>query len=337
MQSPPGVWLAKHCSDSKLVGSNLSKDDLALMTKVARMYYEQKVRQPEIAARLSISQSRVSRLLTQAQHEGIVRITVVSPTEIHDELGEQLRELLGLRDVVVAHVDDSAEESLLLAIGSAGANYLESTLSATDRVGLSSWSATLLAVADAMVGGSAKASQIVQIQGGVGNPTAQVQATRLTDQFARMTSAEPRYLAAPGLVASEEVRDGLLADKYIGEVVDSWDELSVALLGIGGLQPSPLLKDSGNTISKSDLDKLRIAGAVGDVSLHFFDGEGQVVNSALENRIIGISAKQLFAVPRRIGFAGGQRKIEAIYAAAKGGWIDVLITDSVTAKALLKV
>ena len=246
-----------------------------------------------------------------------------------------LRERLGLRDVVIAPVDDSQESVVLQAIGAAGANYLESTLSVSDRVGISSWSATLLAVADAMNAGATKVNQIVQMQGGVGNPAAQVQATRLTDQFAKITSAEPKYLAAPGLVASKQVRDGLLTDPYIAEVVTSWQQLSVALVGIGGLQPSPLLKDSGNTISQSDLNRLREAGAIGDLCLHFFDSAGSAVSTDLEQRIIGISAGTLLNVPRRIGFAGGSRKIEAIRAAAKGNWIDVLVTDSITALALL--
>jgi len=306
------------------------------MTKVARLYYEQKVRQPEIAARLSISQSRVSRLLTQAQEIGVVRITVVSPNSMHAELEDKLREKLGLRDVVVAHVDDESEESALNAIGSAGANYLETTLTDGDRVGLSSWSATLLAVVDAMTPNGTNVTEIVQIQGGVGNPTAQVQATRLTDRFAAVTGAQAKYLAAPGLVGSKAVRDGLLADTYISEVTKDWDELSVALLGIGALQPSPLLKDSGNTISEADMQILRDAGAVGDVCLHFFDKDGKVVSSELDERIISINSKQLFAVPRRVGFAGGKRKAEAIFAAAKAKWIDVLITDSVTATELLK-
>ena len=38
---------------------------LRLMTKVARLYYEQGLRQAEIADRLDLSQSRVSRLLKQ--------------------------------------------------------------------------------------------------------------------------------------------------------------------------------------------------------------------------------------------------------------------------------
>ena len=315
--------------------SSLSNDEIALLTKVSRLYYEQSIRQPEIADRLALSQSRVSRLLKQAQDVGIVRITVVSPVTEQAELADRLRERLGLRDVVIAPVDDSQESVVLQAIGAAGANYLESTLSAADRVGISSWSATLLAVADAMNAGTTKVNQIVQMQGGVGNPAAQVQATRLTDQFAKITSAEPKYLAAPGLVASKQVRDGLLTDPYIAEVVTSWQQLSVALVGIGGLQPSPLLKDSGNTISQSDLNRLREAGAIGDLCLHFFDAAGSAVSTDLEQRIIGISAGTLLNVPRRIGFAGGSRKIEAIRAAAKGNWIDVLVTDSITALALL--
>ena len=52
---------------------------LRLMTKVARMYHEQHIRQPEIAQRLHISQSRVSRLLKEAVNLGVVRTIVVTP------------------------------------------------------------------------------------------------------------------------------------------------------------------------------------------------------------------------------------------------------------------
>jgi DNA-binding transcriptional regulator LsrR (DeoR family) len=186
-----------------------------------------------------------------------------------------------------------------------------------------------------MAPGASKAREFIQIQGGVGNPTAQVQATRLTDRFASVTGGEAKYLAAPGVVANKAVRDGLFEDPYIGQVAKDWNELTVALLGIGALEPSKLLKDSGNTLSDEDLSSLRAAQAVGDVCLHYFDAAGKPVESALDDRVIAISAKQLLAIPRRIGFAGGKRKVDAILAAAKGNWIDVLITDSATAEALL--
>ncbi|TFH04036.1 MAG: sugar-binding transcriptional regulator, partial [Spirochaetales bacterium] len=45
-----------------------------LMYKIAHAYYEAELTQAEIAARFGISRVRVSRLLTQARTDGIVRI-----------------------------------------------------------------------------------------------------------------------------------------------------------------------------------------------------------------------------------------------------------------------
>ena len=60
------------------------------MVKVARLYHEHGVRQPEIARRLHVSQARVSRLLKQAELEGIVRTTVVVPAGVQTALEEAL-------------------------------------------------------------------------------------------------------------------------------------------------------------------------------------------------------------------------------------------------------
>ena len=316
-----------------------SAAELALLTKVARLYHEQGVRQPEIAARLSMSQSRVSRILSMAQELGIVRITVQSPEGAHNDLEDAVRERFGLRDVVVAHVDpDSSEDdsTVQAAIGAAGANYLQTTLTTGERVGISSWSSTLLAVVDGMMPKVSKASEILQLQGGVGNPAVQAQANRLTDYLARLTGAQARFLGAPGVVASVEVRDGLLQDPYIAEVVGSFANLDVALVGIGAVQPSALLAQSGNIVSDDELSALAGLGAVGDICLHFYDAAGAPVVTSLEDRTIGISAAGLRAIPRRIGFAGGHRKLDAIRAAAIGGWVNVLVTDSVTAAALME-
>jgi DNA-binding transcriptional regulator LsrR (DeoR family) len=50
--------------------------------------------------------------------------------------------------------------------------------------------------------------------------------------------------------------------------------------------------------------------------------------------VIGVSAKELLAVPRRIGVAGGERKFSAIRAALLGGWVNILITDLAMANRL---
>ncbi|MFT3888168.1 MAG: sugar-binding transcriptional regulator [Arachnia sp.] len=315
-----------------------SSERMPLVVKVARLYHEQGLRQPEIAARLNMSQSRVSRLLKEGVEIGVVRTIVVEPPGMYSSLEDRLRDRFGLRDAVVAGAPEGAESeaALLGAIGSAAARYLESTMLPSDRVGLSSWSASLLAVVDAMTPRASRtAERIVQVIGGVGDPRAQVLATRLADRLAQVTGADVRYFNAPGVVAQREVRDSLLSDPQIASVRGEWEHLTMALVGIGSVEPSALLVSSGNTLPDGDLQALAEHGAVGDVCLNFFDADGVHVSSDLEGRTLGIDEPTLKAIPRRIGVAGGRRKHAAIRAALIGGWCDVLITDSATADALL--
>jgi DNA-binding transcriptional regulator LsrR (DeoR family) len=312
-------------------------DRVALLVKVARLYHEQGVRQPDIAERLHMSQSRVSRLLREAVEVGIVRTVVVPPPGTHADLEDAVRDRYGLTDVVVADVDGLDDPGLVRALGSAAAAYLGATLTGGERMGVSSWSATLLATVGAMSGRATRspASAVVQLQGGVGALHVQAQATRLVEGLAAVTGATPTVFPVPGLVGSREARDALLADEHAHELVDAWAHLDTALVGIGSLQPSELLRTSGNAISEAEQVRLRDAGAVGDVCLRFFDAEGAAVPTDLDDRVLAIPREAYRAIPRRIGVAGGARKATAIRAAAAGGWVNVLVTDAATARTLV--
>ena len=50
--------------------------------------------------------------------------------------------------------------------------------------------------------------------------------------------------------------------------------------------------------------------------------------------IIAITMEDYKKIPVRIGVAGGEEKAEAIRAAVKGNYINVLVTDLLTAKLL---
>lgn len=109
----------------------------------------------------------------------------------------------------------------------------------------------------------------------------------------------------------------------------------MALVGIGSIQPSQLLQASGNAVPVEDQQRLVEAGAVGDVCHRFFTATGELIRSDLDSRIVGIAPDTYRAIPRRIGMAGGARKHEAIRAAITGGWVNVVITDVGTARALI--
>lgn len=87
-------------------------DELRLIARIARMYYEWDMRQSEIAAQLGISQATVSRLLDRAKKEGVIRITINVPKGVYTELEEGLIKKFGLRDAIV--VDSLDDEEMLI-------------------------------------------------------------------------------------------------------------------------------------------------------------------------------------------------------------------------------
>ena len=310
-------------------------DELRLMAKVARMYYTQGLRQTEICQRLNIHQSTVSRVLSRAEREGIVRTTVSLPPGTHTEVEEALQTAFALDEaVVVDSIDD--EGQIARDVGAAAAFYVENTLRAGEIIGTSSWSAALLAMVNAMHPSQPfKHTKVVQILGGVGSPNAEVHAAQVTRRLASLIGAEATLLAAPGVVGSKAARDILLQDRFVREALDLFSKVTLALVGIGATEPSRALASSGNVFSPEEVRQLAAKGAVGDICLRFFDIDGGPVITPLTERVISMELDQLRAVRRVVALAGGKRKKSAIRGALAGKWINVLITDLASAELLL--
>ena len=71
------------------------------------------------------------------------------------------------------------------------------------------------------------------------------------------------------------------------------------------------------------------------MNLRFIDADGNAVVSGLDELVIGVTLDQLKSAKRRVGVAGGNSKYEAVRAAVRGGWVNTLVTDIVTAERLL--
>ena len=311
-------------------------DEIRLMTKVARMYHSQGIRQSEITERLNIHQSTVSRLLKKAQEAGIVRISVTVPSGIHADLEEALELRFGLREAIVVDSVSNDEEQIARDLGAAAAHFVELAIKPNDLVGISSWSNALLEMINAMHPmRGATGTRVVQILGGLGNPAAQTHATHLTERLASLTGGSAVLLPAPGITTSPEARRVLMKESYVRAASALFDRLDLVLVGIGATEPSRFLAKSGNVFSAPERRLLESHGAVGDICLQFFDAHGAPVRSVLSERVIGISLPQLRKVRRIVGIAGGRRKIRAILGALRGRLINVLITDRRTAAAIL--
>jgi DNA-binding transcriptional regulator LsrR (DeoR family) len=310
-------------------------DELRLVARVARMYFLDDLKQAEIAARLGISQASISRLLQRAREERVVRITVEAPRGTFPELEEQLCRRFGLKEAIVADCGEDREEQILARIGEAAALYLETTLQKGEVIGISSWSESLLRMVDNLHPLSRIAAEsVVQILGGMGNPAVQAHATMLTSRLAQLTHAKPLLLPTQGVAGSADVMQALLGDAFVQQTMAEFARLTTALVGIGAVEPSKLLADSGNVFTAAELSELARLGAVGDMCLRFFDIAGRPVRSSFDARVIGITLEQLRRVPRVVAVAGGARKQRALLGAVRSGLVDVLITDRFTAARL---
>ena len=308
------------------------------MTKVARMYYSQGIRQIEIASALGISQARVSRLLQAAEEAKIVRTIVVIPEGLHAELEEDVQRKYGLAQVhVVEALDPTDEAGINRDLGEAAALILSAMQLSGKTIGFTSWSRSLRSLVDALepVRKKSDTSRIVEMLGDVGPPLLQHDSTRATRRFADLLGGTPLFIRAPGVVSSAEVRDTMVGyDAHTREAIAALDELDVALVGIGTCNIDPPLEPGGNFFTVEQFELAQSLGAVGQINLRFLDAQGIPIVSELDALVIGVTLAQLPKTGGRFAVAGGASKYEAVRAALRGGWIDTLVTDMETAERL---
>ena len=307
--------------------------DVQLLSKVSTLYYLRDHTQQEVADRLRLSRQKVARLLQEALELGIVQVSyrVTVAARFHTELESAIEARYGLREVHV--VDSNPGDDVNRELGSAAAAYLARTIQPGETIGLA-WGRALSAMVESTYPLATRKVRVVQTLGGVGAPDSDAYAGRLVRRLAELLGGTAVMLPAPGIVPSAEVRDGLRRDPHIHAALGELDSLDTIFVGIGSLGSNPILND-GTSLPASVRDELEAGGAVGDVALRFFDAEGALVRTALDDQLLGITAAQLQAAGRVVGVAGGADRVDAISGALKGGLVDVLITDRVTAEALV--
>ena len=313
-----------------------------LMAKVARLYHNSGLRQVEIADRLRISQTRVSRLLQQAQDHGIVRTVVVPLVGLNSEVEEELERRYGLAEVHVVDAvtdvdgDGGGDVALTVELGEAAASILANVPVDVPVIGVTSWSRTLRHLVDSLPAVRTGTTTVVELVGDLGPPEQQHEAARVTQRLASLAAARPVFLTTPGVVSSPEVRDALLAhNSYAREALGLLDALDLALVGVGSCEVVAPLQAGNNFFSAEQLHDVAAAGAVGQICLRFLDAHGNPVTSPLDDLVTGITWEQLRSAKRRWIIAGGPAKYAAIRAVLLGGWADTFVTDAATARWLL--
>lgn len=306
-----------------------------LLADVAEMYYLQGMRQAEIGKVIGVTASMVSRLLTQAQQQQVVQIRIRRPLQSDVELEQTLAKLFGLQHVQVVMIR-GYEFPYLKYIGGAGAQVFKRYLSPGITVGIA-WGTTLSALVDEFELENPIPVKLVELVGAMGARNSEYEGHGIVTRLSQKLGGEHYFLNAPFVCANAETARSLMNDPILEQPLKLARQAQVALLGAGSLQIPHATVHRFGYFSTELIEELRGVQAVGNVCGLYYDIHGNEVCSDFCQRLVTISKADLLRIPIRIGVVGGPDKAEPILGALRGNFINVLVTDNLTARNVLKL
>lgn len=307
----------------------------SMLYAAAKMYYDEDATQAEVARKLHTSRATVSRLLSEARRQGIVRIEVIAPDyENNEDLGSAVAIALGLARVYISAPIPAP------AAGRTAEDVMGSVLApavgrALGEVGLVPGDVLLVSSGRTVYEVSRfelprlPGIVVAPTVGGTDQPEGWYQTNEITRRVAERIGGRATYLFAPAL-PGPGLFANLRSDPAIQRVLHLWPNARCVLTGVGapplGRSKAPLFVD---------VSSAALVEAVGDVCSRFYAENGDPVVFPGSERMIALELSVLRGLPTVIAVAAGQEKVPALIAAARAGYITQLVTDPQTAEQLL--
>jgi len=301
--------------------------DQDLMISVAVDYYEKELSQKDIAQKYRISRVTVSNILKRSRLEGIVDIHVNKKPSLAFSLRTELQSFLGMERVVVC-ASDTEETRSRIIVGRAASDLLRSELRDDLVIGISYGTTLYETVHQLIVRRHFRNVQVVQLLGALGSRDATQDGFELARTLSAKIDGAYWIIQAPLIVQNESLKQMLLNEPQIAEVMNLARSAGLAVLGVSSNRPEISGIVRAGFLSSEESAKLYDDGAVGNVCGLHFDIRGEILPLSLNSRTIAIAPDELRAIPRRIAVACGVRKADAILGAIRAGFANMLVTDT---------
>jgi DNA-binding transcriptional regulator LsrR (DeoR family) len=310
--------------------------ELVLAASIARRHYVDGRTKIEIADEFKLSRFKVARLLEAARVQGLVRIEIGHAGTIDVETSGRLAERYGLRHAIVVDTPDEDKVSLRRNLGRAAADLLSEIATSSDVLGLA-WARAVQAMVMELK--RLPVVPVVQLTGAVVSiydTSSSINGDSPVDivrEVAR-TSGGPAYLFfAPFLVPDAATARALRRQPDLARAFDRIPTVTIGVIGIG--QWAPGLSTVYDAATERERARLARDGVCGEAAGVFLTADGEVLQTILTDRMIGITEEQMRRIDHLIAIPYGVSKASAVRAALVGGLIDTLVTHSSLAEALL--
>ncbi|MFZ3106081.1 MAG: sugar-binding transcriptional regulator [Candidatus Hydromicrobium sp.] len=302
------------------------------LSKIARLYYSERLTQQEIAGRLNISRTKVSRYLDEARKDKIVEIKINLPEEDYSNLEYRIEKSFKIKECIVVPTFENNEEILKMMTGPLN-NLFERILAGGSYLGIG-WGSSLKGISDYINVSGKSDIKVVPIIGGLGKIGTGVHTNSVAKNIADRLGSISYMIHSPAVLDSKEIREIVENDSNTREIIKLYEKIDTALVGLSDIGPDSTLIKTGS-FSLEEFKYLDSLGVVGDVNLIFINENGKHVPNRIDERIVRISPDRLKKVKNVIGVAFGRRKLKVILGALRGGLINILFTDEETAENII--
>ena len=296
------------------------------------LYYVAGNTQDEIARKLGVSRQTAQRLVSLAVSERLIKVRVDHAIAKCLDLAADVKARFGLADCEVVPSDPDAPNSAF-GLAQAGAVAMERYLASSEpKIVALGTGRALRASVEQLSALNCPHHRIVSLLGNMmpdGSATAYNSVIRLADRV----GARHYPMPLPVLARSMEERDILHNQEPVRNILALCREADVTFVGIGGTAAdAPLVLDG--VVTKSEMAQMIKAGAVGEITSWIYNDTGTIIEHPINSRV---ASAPLVIAPERpvVGVAAGENKVSAIRGALTGRLITALITNELTAEALL--
>lgn len=305
---------------------------LEMIAEVARLYYKEGYSQAEIGSVFDISHSTISRMLQEAHDEKIVEVIIRYPFQTMPSLSQAVKDRFGLKNAYVMPSTGNSYRELINNLAQVAARSLEETLEDGMTLGISLGMAVAATVRRVRITNPMHV-RVVRLQGATENEL--MEGTDLAQILSAQLGNDSMIIPSPWMMKSIEACQLILQEPTVADAIRVAENADIGLVGMGSMEPeiSTLLRN--HLISRKEMENLRKAGAVGEIVGKHYDFQGNVLDVDFNKRSVSIAIEKLADFDTVIGVAGGEKKAKAILGAINGKFINVLVTDSNTARKIL--
>ena len=318
-------------TDYQYYDANIYLQSKNLILKAAYLYYHEGKKQQEIAEQLEISVSTVSRLLKKAKEQQIVRFAIDNKYLECLELEDAIRDMCGLRDVIVAPLTHKGnplrEESLKQLVAVEGARYLQRCVTDNDTVGVA-FGETVWYVYNYLNPCQRTNTNFVTLHGVLSHEQNKLDGSWLVPRIAKVFGGKYYTINQKGIQRNPQALMKSLQNDSVSKTFAQFPKITISISGVGMVYPeraSVLMR--GNYLSEPVKVMLQDSGARCDLMLRFLDENGHECDTVLRTCTLGIPLQKYKVIPNKIIVASGEKKAVAVRALLRNRLVDTLIID----------